>query len=102
MLEQLVAKEFERRTGMKVQRVNTTLRKGDDGWMVANIDRAIVNPEISDNVRVIPKEKRTSDRMLTTDVILECKTANAYSASEWSDTQEHEIRTGGLRPGRRG
>ncbi|MBQ9240231.1 MAG: YqaJ viral recombinase family protein [Duodenibacillus sp.] len=96
MLEQLVAKEFERRTGMKVQRVNTTLRKGEDGWMIANIDRAIVNPEISGNVRVIPEEKRTSDRMLTTDVILECKTANAYSASEWGDTQEHEIRTGEL------
>lgn len=95
-LEQIVAKEFQRRTGMKVQRVNFTLHKGEGGWMIANIDRAIVNPEISGNVRVIPEEKRTSDRMLTTDVILECKTANAFSASEWGETQEHEIRTGEL------
>ena len=95
-LEQIVAQEFQRRTGMKVQRVNKVLHKGEDGWMIANIDRAIVNPEIAGNVRVIPEDKREDGRMLTTDVILECKTANAFAASEWGETQEHEITTGEL------
>ena len=53
------------------------------------------------NMRVIPEKKRTNDRMLMTDVILECKTANAYSAAKWRDTQEHEIRTGYTKPHRR-
>lgn len=35
-LEDIVAKEFQKRTGMKVQKVNSQLSR--DGWMHANID----------------------------------------------------------------
>lgn len=93
-LEDLVAKEFQTRMGMKVQRVNKMLRAGENGWMIANIDRAIVNPAISGNVRVIDEEKvaENDGRRITTDAILECKTAHAFAASEWGPTQEYEIK----------
>lgn len=89
-LEGIVAKEFQKRTGMKVQKVNSQLSR--DGWMHANIDRAVVNPEISGNVRVLDEAKQAeTGRMLTTDAILECKTASAFIAGAWGDTQEYEI-----------
>ena len=98
-LEDLVAKEFQRRMGMKVQRVNRVIRDGENGWMVANIDRAIVNPSIRGNVRVLDEEAKINEnkgRRITTDAILECKTANSYCAQEWGDTQEYEIKTNQL------
>ena len=93
-LEDLVAKEFQRRMGMKVQRVNRVIREGENGWMVANIDRAIVNPAIRGNVRVLDDETKIQEnegRRITTDAILECKTAHSFTSQEWGDTQEYEI-----------
>lgn len=49
--------------------------------MRANIDRAVINPEISGNVRL-------KDGKLTTDQILECKTANAYLAKLWGENDD--------------
>lgn len=81
--EALIADEFSRRTGMKIQRVNTILRVDD--WRIANIDRAIVNPDIQKNVRV-----KEDGHSLTTDMILECKDVNAY-AEGWGESQQDEI-----------
>lgn len=92
-LEDIVAKEFQKRTGMKVQKVNQQLSK--HGWMHANIDRAVVNPAISGNVRVQPDDKQQeTGRMLTTDAILECKTALSFIADQWGASQEAEIVSG--------
>lgn len=91
MLEDLVAKEFERRTGKTVQRVNYILRDGADGWMIANIDRAIVNPEIARRVSVKEDKENPGNWRLTTDIGLECKTANQYMASSWGPSQLDEI-----------
>lgn len=93
ILEDIVAKEFQERTGMKVQRVNYTFADGDDDWMRANIDRAIVNPDISGNVRAV-KDPQAGKPFITTDAILECKTASAFSAALWGDSQEDEIKAG--------
>ena len=93
LLEDIVAKEFQERTGMKVQRVNYTFADGEDDWMRADIDRAIVNPDISGNVRAA-KEHREGQPFITTDAILECKTASAFSAPLWGDSQEDEIKSG--------
>ncbi len=84
MLEDIVAKEYAKRNGVKVQRVNATIRNPEHDWMIANIDRAIINPEISGNVRI--KEGK-----LTTDRILECKTANQYLAKLWGDEQSEHV-----------
>lgn len=111
LLEDVVASEFARRTGMKVQRVNATLRENflhklgdrfDDwskmpaGWALANIDRAVINPSIAKTVRVTKPESKWHNKglMLTTDTILECKTANMMSSGDWGPSQEEEIRSG--------
>lgn len=95
ILEDTVAKEFAERTGMKIQRVTQSLSKGENGWMRANIDRAIINPEIAKRVSVNSEEKyQESGLMLSTDVGLECKTANAFTAKNWGASQEAEIVAG--------
>lgn len=84
MLEDIVAKEYAKRHGVKVQRVNQTIAHAEHDWMRANIDRAIINPDIAGNVRI--KEGK-----LTTDRILECKTANQYLAKLWGDEQSEAV-----------
>lgn len=84
MLEDIVAKEYAKRNGVKIQRVNATIRNPEHEWMIANIDRAIVNPDISGNVRI-------KGGKLTTDRILECKTANQYLAKLWGDEQSEQV-----------
>lgn len=108
-LESVVAAEFERRTGMKVQRVNDTIKSqltdfvGDQApadWARANLDRAVINPELAGKVR-ITKEKRFSSQglKLTTDTILECKTASLRMADQWGPSQEAEIVSGEITSG---
>ena len=78
VLEDTVAKEYQRRSGNIVQRVNHMLRHPEHDFAVANIDRAIVNPNIAGNVR-------WKNGRLTTDRLLECKTANARVAHLWGE-----------------
>lgn len=95
VLEGVVAKEFSQRTGMKVQKVNYMLSKGEDGWMLGNIDRAVVNPAIAGRVSVLKPEKvEECGRLLSTDIGLECKTASVYMSEHWGDSQEAEILAG--------
>lgn len=94
-LEDVVAKEFSKRTGMKVQKVNYMLSTGENGWMRGNIDRAIVNEQIAKTVRVNkPAKAAETGLMLSTDVGLECKTASVYMSEHWGDSQEAEILAG--------
>lgn len=78
-LEEVVAKEYAKRTGRKVQRVNTQMQHKDFDFVLANIDRAVVNPDIAGRVYW------TGDR-LTTDRILECKTANGFAVKKWGES----------------
>lgn len=95
ILEDIVAKEFSSRMGLRVQKVNTTMRSGENGWQIANIDRAVVNPDIAGRVFVLDEQaKKETGRQISTDTILECKTANSFSAHLWGETQEHEIKAG--------
>lgn len=94
VLEDTVAKEFAKRTGFKVQRVNHQFSDPEEPWMMANIDRAIINPEICKSARVLktPEEReRHGDRLISTDIAFEAKTANAFAADEWGPSQETEI-----------
>ena len=68
MLEAVVADEFAKRTGFKVERCEM-LR---DEWRIANLDRVVIEPN-------------------GTKVLLECKTANAYADLAWGESQELEI-----------
>lgn len=78
LLEDVIALEYARVTGRRVQRVNATLRHPDHDWMLAHIDRAIVNREVAGNVR-------WRGGRLTTDRLLECKTANGFAAQAWGE-----------------
>lgn len=84
VLEDVVAKEYATRTGNKVQRVNAQLIHPEHHFAIANIDRAVVNPEIRGNVRWL-------DGRLTTDRILECKTANGFAASMWGESGTDQV-----------
>lgn len=61
ILEDVVAQEFSRRTGLKVKRRYAILQHPDFPFMVANVDRLIIG-------------ERTG---------LECKTASEYLKGEW-------------------
>lgn len=66
LLEDLVAKEFQLRTGLKVWRRNAILQHPKYPFMIANLDRRIVGSDQGPGV-------------------LECKTASAYKRKEWVD-----------------
>lgn len=94
-LENIVAQEFAKRTGFKVQHVNYILRRPEDPWMMANIDRAVVNPTIAKTVRLSPEKKyKSTGLLLSTDIGLECKTANQFMADQWGESQLEEIKKG--------
>ena len=63
VLESVVADEFTKRTGKKVQRVNRILIHPEHQFMIANIDRRVVGEN----------------------AILECKTTSAWNSKEWWD-----------------
>lgn len=61
ILEDIVAKEFEKRTGKKVRRDRKHYKHKEYKFLMANIDRRIVGEK----------------------AILECKTVNAFNYKEW-------------------
>ena len=62
VLEDVVAREFSKRTGYKVRRQGM-MRNNKNLWMLANVDRMLVGEPIG----------------------LECKTTNAFSAGDWKE-----------------
>ena len=70
VLEDVVAAEYERRTGNKVRRRNQTFRHREHPFMLANIDRSV------DGQRKV----------------LECKTAGAFiNADEWGPSGTDQV-----------
>lgn len=65
VLEDVVAKEFTERTGLKVRRRNAMLQHDEYDFMIADIDREIVGQKVG----------------------LECKTASEYKKDEWKDDE---------------
>ncbi len=63
ILEDVVAKEFEIRSGKKVRRNNFMMQHPKHSFITANIDRKVVGE----------------------DALLECKTASAFLAKDWED-----------------
>lgn len=61
VLEDVVAREFSLRTGLKIRRRNAILQHPEYPWMLANVDRVIVGSGEG----------------------LECKTTSAFNAKEW-------------------
>ena len=64
LLEDIIASEYSRRTGNKVEILEDTIRHKDYPWMLANVDRIIKN----------------------NNGILECKTSDAYLSKLWGES----------------
>ncbi len=77
VLEDVVADEYARREGRTVQRVNTMMRHPSHDFAIANIDRAVV--------RDGKRARWNGVKLLGTDRILECKTANGFAAQQWGE-----------------
>lgn len=84
ILEDVVAKEYALRNDCKVQKVNYMIRHPKFDFALANIDRAVINPSISGNVRL-------KDGKLTTDKLLEVKTASEYMKNVWGDEASDQV-----------
>lgn len=65
ILEDIVAKEFEVRSGKKVRRKRSMLKHPEHDFILANIDRMIVGEK----------------------AILECKTTSEYNLKEWENDE---------------
>lgn len=65
VLEEVVAKEFQERTGKRVRRRNQVFEHHEYTFLRANIDRDVVGEN----------------------AILECKTANAFLGKEWEEEE---------------
>lgn len=63
LLEDLVAKEFEKRMGKKVRKKNSVLQHKDYDFALANVDRLVVGERAG----------------------LECKTASEYKLKQWEE-----------------
>lgn len=69
VLEPVIADEFQRRTGMRVERRNQMYVDTNEPCLMANIDRYVVGER----------------------AILECKTANEYVKGEWGESETDEV-----------
>ena len=84
VLEDVVAKEYAKRNNVKIQKINAMIRHSEHEFAIANIDRAIVNPDIAGRVFV-------KDDKLTTDRLLEVKTASEYLKKLWGDENSDQV-----------
>ena len=105
VLEDTVAKEFQLRTGMKVQKVSHQFVDPECDSMIANIDRAIINREIAKKVRPLLDVEEIEryanitgvERPINTDIAFEAKTAHAFTADLWGPSQELEIKQNNIK-----
>jgi putative phage-type endonuclease len=83
-LEDVIANEFAEASQLRLQRVNTMLRSQEFPWMVANIDRAVVNTSIAGRVS-------WAGGRLTTDAILEAKLVSTWASHQWGEEGTDEV-----------
>lgn len=69
VLEEIVASEFAKRTGLKIRRRNAIFQDDEHPCLLANIDRDIVGQS----------------------AILECKTTGAFNTSDWGEDGTDEV-----------
>jgi putative phage-type endonuclease len=72
VLEDVVAKEFEKRTGYKIQEAQYIVQHKELPCLIGNLDRLIVDDQ---NVPI---------------GVLECKTASSYTSARWNDGEVPE------------
>jgi putative phage-type endonuclease len=85
LLEDVIAKEYAARNGVKIQRINQQLEHPSLSIALANLDRVIVNPGTI--------ARWTGDKIKGASRILEIKTASAFTESggDWGDEGTDEV-----------
>ncbi len=76
VLEDVVAREYSLRTGIKVERIKRIVRKPGADWMIANLDRICWQDGRQ------PVLRKTGE--IRSRHALECKTANAFKSDVWN------------------
>lgn len=81
-LEDIVAKEYSKRMGVKIERCNVLFRHPEHPFIIGNIDRVVYDT---------PGKKPVVNGKLITRRILECKTASQYAAGDWGEPGTDQI-----------
>lgn len=81
-LEDIVAREYSKRTGRKIERCNVQFKHPEYPFIIGNVDRVVYD----DNGK-----KPVVNGRLITRRILECKTANQYAAGDWGEPGTDQI-----------
>ena len=81
-LEDIVAKEYAKRTWRKINRCNQQFTHPEHPFLIANIDRAVYDEN---------GKKPVVNGKLVTSRILECKTASQYAAQDWGEPGTDQI-----------
>lgn len=81
-LEDIVAREYSKRTGRKIERCNVLFRHSEYPFIIGNVDRVVYDT---------PGKKPVVNGCLITKRILECKTASQYAASDWGEPGTDQI-----------
>lgn len=80
VLEDVVAREYSLRTGIKVERINRVVRRPGADWMLANLDRICWQ---NGQMPVVRRTGRIVSRHA-----LECKTASAWKSDVWTHADD--------------
>jgi len=75
LLEDVIAREYALRAGVRIQRINTIIRAPSRDWAIASLDRVVV--PAGTRARIYKGELRGAEGAL------ECKSVNAYAAGQW-------------------
>ncbi len=81
-LEDIVAREYSKRSGRRIERCNQMFKHPEHAFLVGNVDRVVWG---EDGKRPVVGGKLITDR------ILECKTASQYAAQDWGEPGTDEI-----------
>jgi len=81
ILEDVVAREFAAETGYRVENLNRMIEHPGTPHFLANIDRL---------VSVDGKPAQVFGK-IATDVLLECKTSNAFKVGEWGESGTDQV-----------
>lgn len=81
-LEDIVAREYSKRTGRKIERCNTLFQHPEHPFIIGNLDRVVYDET--------GKRPVVNGRLITRR-ILECKTASQYAAGDWGEAGTDQI-----------
>lgn len=81
-LEDIVAREYSKRTGRKIERCNVLFRHPEHPHLLGNLDRVVFDD---------PGKRPVVNGKLITSRILECKTASQYASGDWGEPGTDQI-----------